>query len=236
MGDFSDTELIVALDVPSLEKERELVQALKPTVKWFKVGKELFTRYGPEAVACVRDEGLNVFLDLKYMDIPNTVEGAVKAAWKLGVRMVTVHTSAGPAVVKSAVDAAADTELKILGVTVLTSMDENELKAVGVNDSVEQQVERLACLAKDQGAPGIVCSGREIERIRRVCGSDFLLVVPGIRPAGSQRGDQKRAMTPAEAASAGADYIVVGRPVTAADNPRQAAENIMEEVKQAGAP
>mgnify|MGYP000170271092 CR=1 FL=1 len=232
MNNVRSTELIVALDVASLDEAVALTRALKPATEWFKIGKELFTKYGPQAVERIRGEDVNVFLDLKYMDIPNTVERGVRAAAALGAKMTTVHASAGPKALQSAASAAQDTGVMVVGVTVLTSMDEHELKAIGVGDPPAVQVDRLARLARDQGLTGVVCSPDEIERVRRICGGGFVLVVPGIRPAGSQPNDQKRARTPREAVCMGADYIVVGRPVTAAQDPYQAARRIMDEMSR----
>lgn len=229
------TQLIVALDLPDREAALAMVRQLDAQVEWFKVGKQMFTRYGPDFVTAVKDQGKRVFLDLKYHDIPNTVARAVEAALALGVDMLNVHASGGPEMLAAAAAAAssANPEAILLAVTVLTSMDEAALRAVGVPDSPANQVARLAKLAETSGIAGVVCSAKEIELLRRDCARGFQLVVPGIRPAGSARGDQKRVMTPAAAASAGADYIVVGRPILQAPDPAAAAAAIVEELATA---
>jgi orotidine-5'-phosphate decarboxylase len=227
------TELIVALDVDDLSQVRELVENLGDTVSWFKIGKQLFTRHGAEAVSLVKEAGHKVFLDLKYHDIPNTVAQAVRSAAAIGADMVNVHAGGGPSMLKAASEAAGESGVLLLAVTVLTSLDAAELEAIGFNRSPKEQVLRFARLTQDNGVPGVVCSALEIGPIREACGEDFVLVVPGIRPAGSARGDQKRVMTPGEAAAAGANYIVVGRPITQAEDPAAAARAIQAELAQA---
>lgn len=227
---MSKTELIVALDVDTLEEGLELIRKTGDAVSWYKIGKQLFTRFGPEAVRQVKGCGKKVFLDLKYHDIPNTVGQAVKAAAGIGADMTNVHASGGPAMLREASKSAAGSEVLLIAVTVLTSMNQEELAAVGLSATPLEQVVRLARLAQASGIPGVVCSAQEIAAIRQACGPDFKLVVPGIRPAGADHGDQKRVMTPAEAARAGADYIVVGRPITAAKDPQAAARAILAEL------
>ncbi|MCF7855467.1 MAG: orotidine-5'-phosphate decarboxylase [Candidatus Pacebacteria bacterium] len=224
------TQLIVALDLDSLNDARKLVTDLGDSVTWYKVGKQLFTRYGPHAVTALKDMGKKVFLDLKFHDIPNTVAQAVRSAASLGADMTNVHAGGGPAMLRAAAESAQDCELILVAVTVLTSMDTDELHSVGVTVSPEKQVLRLARLAQNQGVHGVVCSGHEIAPLRQACGDRFVLVVPGIRPATSQHGDQKRVMTPADAARAGADYIVVGRPIRAAADPVAAAHAVAAEL------
>lgn len=226
----TSTCLIVALDVDTLEEAGGIVDSIGPDVEWYKVGKQLFTRHGPAAVALLKGKGKKVFLDLKFHDIPNTVAQAVRSAAALGAEMVNIHVSGGPAMCAAAAAAAADTGILLIGVTVLTSMNEAELAAVGISVSPAEQVVRLAGVAQASGLGGVVCSALEIGVIRERCGRDFALVVPGIRPAGSAKGDQKRVMTPGEACAAGADFIVVGRPVTAAPVPAQAAAAILAEM------
>lgn len=226
----SRTELIVALDVDSIEEGLALVDKLGDSVTWYKIGKQLFTRFGPEAVASIKARGKKVFLDLKYHDIPNTVAQAVRSAAAIGADMTNVHAAGGPAMLQAAAKAAGGSNTLLIAVTVLTSMNQEELTAIGVSASPMEQVVRLARLAQAAGVPGIVCSAQEIVPIRAACGPDFQLVVPGIRPAGADHGDQKRVMTPAEAAQAGANYIVVGRPITAAADPRAAAFAILSEL------
>ncbi len=223
------TQLIVALDVDTLDQAAGLVDAAGPAVEWYKVGKQLFTRCGPAAVSMLNSRGKKVFLDLKYHDIPNTVAGAVTAAAGLGAKLLTVHACGGPAMLKAAAAAGRAGGVLVLAVTVLTSMDAAELRTVGVNDEPAAQVRRLGALAKEAGVPGAVCSPLEIEILRQACGEDFTLVIPGIRPAGADLGDQKRVMTPARAAAAGANFIVVGRPITAAPDPAAAALAILAE-------
>ena len=209
-----------------------LVESLGNSVEWYKIGKQLFTRYGPDAVKQLKQLGKHVFLDLKYHDIPNTVAQAVRAAAAIGADLTNVHASGGPAMLKAASKAASESGVLLIAVTVLTSMDTTELAAVGLSCSPEEQVVRLARLAQDNGVPGVVCSAREIVPIRKACGSDFVLVVPGIRPAGSSHGDQKRVMMPQQAAEAGATFIVVGRPITQAADPKSAANTILAELAE----
>lgn len=226
-------KLIVALDVPSLAQAQKLVETLSPVVEYFKVGKELFTAEGPSVVRMVHDHGGKVFLDLKFLDIPNTVAGAVRSAARLGVWMVNVHASGGGAMMKEAAQAAAAAPKPpiVIGVTVLTSMNEESLKEIGVNAAVGEQVVRLARLAKTNGLSGVVASAQEATMLRRSFGKDFLIVTPGVRPAGAEAGDQKRVLTPKAAIAAGADCLVVGRPITESPDPKAAAEAILKEMK-----
>lgn len=181
----------------------------------------MFTRLGPRWVERLQAEGFDVFLDLKFHDIPNTVAAAVRIAADLGVWMVNVHASGGRSMLTAAAEALAryDRRPILTAVTVLTSMDEQELSEIGIAVSVEAQVERLAKLSRDCGVDGVVCSAREVGLVKRVCGSDFLTVTPGIRPEGAELGDQKRVMTPPQAVGAGVDYMVIGRPITRASDP-----------------
>ena len=218
--------IIAALDVPDAEGALKLAEAIAPAVGAFKIGKELFVSAGPDIVKRVRDTGASVFLDLKFHDIPNTVAKAVASAVRLDVQMLTVHTCGGTAMLKAAVKAAGDGPL-VLGVTVLTSMDENDLTEVGVQQSPADQVLHLAQLATQAGLKGLVCSPKEIAPLREVLPPAVQLVTPGIRPAGSDSDDQKRVMTPAKAMNAGANCLVIGRPIYAAENPRQAADDIL---------
>ena len=218
--------IIAALDVPDAEQAIKLAEAIAPAVGAFKIGKELFVSAGPDIVKRVRDTGASVFLDLKFHDIPNTVAKAVASAVRLDVQMLTVHTCGGTAMLKAAVKAAGDGPL-VLGVTVLTSMDENDLADVGVQKSPANQVLHLAQLATLAGLKGLVCSPKEIAPLREVLPPEVQLVTPGIRPAGTDSDDQKRVMTPAMAMNAGSSWLVIGRPIYAAENPRQAAEDIL---------
>ncbi len=228
------TELIVALDVNETADAEQLVETLDDYVSWYKVGKQFFTQFGPAAVKLLKERGKKVFLDLKYHDIPNTVAQAVRAAGDIGANMVNVHAAGGPQMLQAAAAAAAERDLLVVAVTVLTSLSKEDLQDIGVeNVTVEQQVLRLARLTQSNGVAGVVCSAHEIAVLKKECGADFKLVVPGIRPAGNSAHDQKRVMTPAQAAAAGADYIVVGRPITQADDPAAAARAIVAELKMA---
>lgn len=230
-------KLIVALDMESLDKAQELVKILKPKVKIFKIGMQLFTAYGPKAVEIVKNAGAEVFLDLKFHDIPSTVSLAACEAVKMGVFMFNVHCLGGKAMLTAASQAVKDAADKrngkkplLLGVTILTSMDRAELNRIGIAKSARKQVINLAILAKSCGLDGVVCSGEEIEIIKKTCGKDFITVVPGIRPAGKEAGDQKRVTTPSSAIKSGADFIVVGRPITESPDPLKAAESIIAEM------
>ncbi len=221
-------KIIVALDVNNLKKAKTLVDKLYPFVKIFKVGSELFTSCGPEAVDMIHKKGAKVFLDLKFHDIPNTVTQAVKAAMHMGVFMLNLHASGGEDMLKAASHAKGKSKKPILlAVTVLTSLDSSALRKIGVQKSPIAQVKSLALLAKSAGMDGVVCSPMEIKLIRKTCGKEFVIVTPGIRPAGAGRQDQKRIATPQQAISDGADYIVVGRPITDAEDPLAAAKEIV---------
>ncbi len=227
--------LIVALDVPDAARALHLAETLAPVVGAVKVGKELFVSEGPDIVRHLRAAGASVFLDLKFHDIPNTVAAAVAAAVRLDVQMLTVHASGGLAMLRAAQDAAetAARELNrpapwVLAVTVLTSLDDADLASVGVAGDAAAQVERLANLACTAGLQGLVCSPRELPMLRRALPRSMRLITPGIRPAESAAGDQKRTMTPAEAMEAGADGLVIGRPITLAADPCEAARRILE--------
>ena len=226
-----NTELIIALDVDTLAAAARLVRTLGPAVTWYKIGKQLFTRFGPTAVAQLKAAGKRVFLDLKYHDIPSTVAKAVGAAAVIGADLTNVHASGGPAMLSAAAAAAADSGIRVIGVTLLTSLDRTELDAIGISADPGTQVVRLARLVHTAGLAGVVCSALEIAPLRAACGQDFLLVAPGIRPGTSARDDQRRVMTPRAAAAAGADFIVVGRPVTQAADPAAAAAAILADLE-----
>lgn len=212
--------LVIALDFANADDALRLAGALDPALCRLKIGKEMFTRYGPELVRKVSGLGFDIFLDLKFHDIPNTVAGAVASAADLGVWMVNVHASGGRTMMEAARKSLGDNNAtKLIAVTVLTSMAENDLHETGVVGTAEQQVLRLATLAKESGMDGVVCSAREIELLRRNLGRQFLLVTPGIRPAGDSADDQKRIETPASALAKGSSYLVIGRPVTQAADP-----------------
>ncbi len=226
--------IIAALDVPGVQQALGLVEKLAPVVGAFKVGSQLFTAAGPEIVRQIRRMGAAVFLDLKFHDIPNTVSKAVTAATRLDVQMLTVHASGGLAMMQAAETAAKQTSEQmgfkpplVLGVTVLTSMDSSSLNEVGQIAQVEQQVERLADLAGKAGLRGLVCSALELVALRKVLPAHMQLVTPGIREGSDASGDQKRTLGASEALKAGANWLVIGRPIYAAENPQAAAENIL---------
>ncbi len=249
MPDARD-RLIVALDVSSAPEASRITAAVGDSARIFKVGKQLFTAEGPQVVRDLVSSGRDVFLDLKFHDIPNTVAAAVRQASELGVQMLTVHASGGSRMLKAAVDAAGDmwrgsptrvpgTETRaaqtrsrplILAVTVLTSLNDEDLTEIGVSGRVLDQALRLAALASAAGCDGIVTSAREVSELRRELGAGFAIVTPGIRLAGEKKDDQERVVTPAEAIAAGASHIVVGRPITAAADPAAAARRIVEEM------
>lgn len=230
--------LIVALDVPDAASAAALAARLEGTCQWFKVGLELFVAAGPAVLKPLLKRGHSIFLDLKFNDIPNTVAGAVRSAAALGVSMLTVHASGGPAMLAAAraaldgLDSLTDPP-ELLAVTVLTSMDSAQLGAIGLKRSPADQVELLAKMGLDAGIRGFVCSPQEVASLRSLTGPESVLVIPGIRPASSETGDQKRIATPAEALRLGASYLVVGRPITQAPNPAEAAEAILREMTEA---
>jgi orotidine-5'-phosphate decarboxylase len=225
--------LIVALDVSSAKDAQKIVFSLGDAIQLYKVGMQLYTAEGPQMVRNLVASGRKVFLDLKYHDIPNTVAAAVREAAQLGVSMLTVHASGGTKMLHAAVEAAREkaSGLQVLAVTVLTSMDDQDLNETGIHGPVEDQVVWLASLAIDSGCAGVVSSPREVKTLRAKLGSDFLVVTPGVRPAGAAHGDQARVATPAEAIAAGATHIVVGRPITAAENPSAEAAKILQELE-----
>ena len=225
--------IIVALDTDSPEAALETVAALAGEVGIFKIGMELFPRGGPELVRRVRGAGFDVFLDLKFHDIPNTVAGAVRSAAALGVKFATVHASGGRAMLKAAAESARGTGTTILAVTVLTSMDNADLADVGFSLGTAEAVPRLADLAVSCGIGGIVCSAKEVADVRSRAGAGITLVTPGVRMPEDAVGDQKRVVTPADAIRHGADYIVVGRPITKAIDPAAAARSIAESMRGA---
>jgi len=224
--------VFVALDTPSLDRASELARALKPFVGGVKLGLEFYGANGPQGVRAVVATGTPVFLDLKLHDIPNTVSGAMKALAPLGAAIVNVHASGGAAMMRAAAEAARSSErrAKIIAVTVLTSLEDRDLAEIGLSGTALAQAIRLATLAKQSGLDGVVCSPHEIAAVRAACGSGFLIVTPGVRPAGGELGDQKRVMTPLQAVEAGADILVIGRPITAAPDPVQAARQIAAEL------
>jgi len=223
-----ENPIFVAIDTPDLDRALALARAVGPHVGGLKVGLEFITAQGPEGIRAIAALGKPVFADTKFHDIPNTVAGAAREIAKLGVAMFNIHASGGEAMMRAAKDAASsiNPEMKLIAVTVLTSIDDGVLDSVGQRGPAGDQVVRLAKLVQASGLDGVVCSALEIAAIRKACGEDFLLVVPGIRPAGSDLADQRRVMTPAEAARAGADILVIGRPITGAQDPAKAAHDI----------
>ncbi len=236
--------IILALDVDNREKAEEWVHRLKVHVGCFKVGLQLFTKEGPELVRSVRARGGRVFLDLKFHDIPNTVARACESAAALGVDFLTVHALGGKAMLRAGVEALASTATRmrlqrprLLAVTVLTSHDARSLRGeVGLRLRPEAEVLRLAALAKASGCDGVVCSPMEVAAIRKACGPGFLVVTPGVRPAGAPKGDQKRTLTAGQAIARGSDFLVVGRPITGAADPVAAVEEIAADMARAAAP
>ncbi|MFO1499473.1 MAG: orotidine-5'-phosphate decarboxylase [Verrucomicrobiota bacterium] len=231
--------IIAALDVPDVAQAEELVRKLAQLVGAFKVGSELFTRSGPDLVRRIRAAGAAVFLDLKFHDIPNTVARAVANAVRLDVQMLTVHTSGGMDMLKAAEQAAQETARGmqeqpplVLGVTVLTSMDSNALSEIGLPGNVGRQVERLAVLAEKAGLRGLVCSPLEVVALRQLLSSTMCLVTPGIRGKSDASGDQKRTLSAPEALAAGADWLVVGRPIYAASDPVGAVQALRESIEE----
>jgi orotidine-5'-phosphate decarboxylase len=220
----TDPKVIVALDFDSKSAANELIAKLDPTACRLKIGKEMFTYFGPEWVRSIVALGFDVFLDLKFHDIPNTVAKAVKAAASLGVWMVNVHASGGPEMMKAAINSLKEYGEKrplLTAVTVLTSMDQNQLDSIIGKRSILEQVERLALLTQECGLDGVVCSPQEAIALRKIVNDDFLLVTPGIRPYGADLGDQVRIASPVSALESGVSYLVIGRPITQAEDPLQ---------------
>jgi len=222
-------KIIVALDVPTKERALQLVEQLRSDISFFKVGLQLYTAEGPEIVRAVLSTGARVWLDLKLYDIPNTVARAVESANALGVQMFTIHLSGGSEMIRSATTVRAN-DMLLLGVTVLTSATERTLREIGIVENVEDQVLRLTRLGVESGIDGVVASPHEIDRLRAEFGNRIKIAVQGIRPTWAEPGDQKRFMTPRQALEAGADYIGIGRPITAHQNPREAVAKILDEL------
>ena len=230
----NDPKIIVALDFPDEKQTLNFVRQLNPNLCRLKIGKELFTATGASLVEKLMTQGFEIFLDLKFHDIPNTVANACRSAAELGVWLVDMHASGGKRMMEAAANAIAHCSHrpKLIAVTVLTSMTADDLAEIGIETPVEQQVLRLATLAQNSGIDGVVCSAQEAALLRQNIGKDFLLVTPGIRPATSND-DQRRTMTPQEALNAGSSYLVIGRPITQAENPLQALMNIHQSIQAA---
>lgn len=227
-------KIIVALDINTIKEVERLLGILSPHVNIFKVGMELFYSCGTKAIDVIKKYDKDVFLDLKFHDIPNTVKNSAKVAARLGVTIFNVHASGGRDMMSAALEGAEEgserlgqDRPRILGVTVLTSMDKESLHQVGINKAPEEQVLNLARLVKDSGLDGVVVSPKETAKVRKAFGDDFLIVTPGVRPEGNQKQDQKRVATPKEAIDAGADYIVIGRPITKAKDPVKTLQDIL---------
>ncbi|KZN64917.1 orotidine 5'-phosphate decarboxylase [Pseudoalteromonas luteoviolacea CPMOR-1] len=229
MSNIEQKKVLIALDYDNESAALAFVSQLSPDECRLKVGKEMFTYFGPQFVKKLVDLGFDVFLDLKFHDIPNTVAKAVTAAAELGVWMVNVHASGGTEMMSKAKEALSqygDKAPLLIAVTVLTSMDQAQLSKLGIDKTPQEQVLYLAKLAKESGLDGVVCSAQEAETLKAQLGNEFKLITPGIRPAGSDAGDQKRIMTPAKAIEAGSDYLVIGRPITKAQDPAKALRDI----------
>ena len=233
MQNLNDPKIIVALDFPSKNPALALADQLDPAKCRLKVGKELFTRSGPDLVKALQSRGFDIFLDLKFHDIPNTTSAAVAAAAELGVWMVNVHASGGEKMMvacRERLESFGNDRPLLIAVTVLTSMSDEDLAGIGIASSAEAHVSRLATLTKNSGLDGVVCSAQEAPRLKAEQGSDFQLITPGIRPLTADKGDQQRIMTPTDALKAGSDYLVIGRPITQAPDPLAALESIHAEV------
>jgi len=229
---MSNPKIIVALDYPSESEALKLVDKLDSNLCRLKIGKEMFTHLGPAFVEKLQNKGFDVFLDLKYHDIPNTVAKACEAAADLGVWMLNVHASGGRRMMEAAANAIANHKNRplLIAVTVLTSMSQDDLKELGVTNTPAEQALQLAKLSQSSGLHGIVCSAQESSLMRQNLPDDFILVTPGIRPSGSTKDDQRRIMTPSEAIKAGSDYLVIGRPITQSDNPLDTLRTINSEI------
>ena len=222
-------KIIVALDVATKGKALDLVEELRDEISFFKIGLQLYTAQGPEIVRAVLATGSKVWLDLKLHDIPNTVAKAVESASHLGVQMLTIHLSGGSEMIRAAIGARTN-DIMILGVTVLTSATEQTLREIGIIDKLDDQVLRLARLGVEAGIDGVVASSHELKKLRTEFGDKIKIVVPGVRPSWSEAGDQKRVMSPRQAIEAGADYLVIGRPIIAHTHPREAVARILGDI------
>ena len=232
-------KIIVALDVNDAEEVGSFVDRLRPVIKIFKIGSALFTSCGIQVVDIIRRKSCKVFLDLKYHDIPNVVAKASRAATRQNIHMLTIHTLGGVAMMEKAAKAAREEAARLqippplmLGVTILTSLDKKDMQSIGITGAVDEEVLRLAKLAEKAGLDGVVASAKEVAKIRKIVKRNFLIVTPGIRPSWSQKSDQKRVATPKEALDKGSDYLVIGRPITSQEDPKAAAEKIINEISE----
>jgi orotidine-5'-phosphate decarboxylase len=224
-------KIIVALDLPSVDEARKLISVLGDDVSWYKIGLQLFSLGGPAFLQEVKESGAKIFLDLKFHDIPNTVRSAVESSCTLGADMLTIHLCGGTEMCQAAVEGRGTSSTVLLGVTVLTSQTEATLFEIGIHRSLTQQVLSLATLAKATGVTGLIASPLELEPLRNKFGKDLVIVTPGVRPTWSTAGDQKRFTTPADALKLGADYLVIGRPITASPDPKSAFSRIASELQ-----
>jgi orotidine-5'-phosphate decarboxylase len=224
-------KIIVALDLPSVDEARKLISVLGDDVSWYKIGLQLFSLGGPAFLQEVKKSGAKIFLDLKFHDIPNTVRSAVESSCTLGADMLTIHLCGGTEMCQAAVEGRGTSSTVLLGVTVLTSQTEATLFEIGIHRSLTQQVLSLATLAKATGVTGLIASPLELEPLRNKFGKDLVIVTPGVRPTWSTAGDQKRFTTPADALKLGADYLVIGRPITASPDPKSAFSRIASELQ-----
>ncbi|WP_409440023.1 orotidine-5'-phosphate decarboxylase [Psychromonas sp. GE-S-Ul-11] len=234
MSQSVDPKVVIALDYDNKAQALAFIEQLDPTTCRLKIGKEMFTHFGPEFVQLLVSKGFDIFLDLKFHDIPNTVAKAVKAAADLGVWMVNVHASGGRRMMEAAkavLEPYGDKAPLLIAVTVLTSMDQSDLTELGINLTPAEQVKRLALLTKSSGLDGVVCSSHEAEELKALLGDEFKLVTPGIRPEGSDAGDQRRIKTPKQAIDSGSDYLVIGRPITQAEDPVTVLNNINDSLR-----
>lgn len=229
-GSIAESKIIVALDYSAEEQAIDFIKKVNPDLCKLKIGKELFTTAGPQFVDKVVTKGFDVFLDLKFHDIPNTVMKACHAAAELGVWMLNVHALGGKTMMQAAKEGVSHSSAKLIAVTILTSMGQDDLEQIGLNIKVADQVVNLAKLANEACLDGVVCSAKEVSVLRKDISDDFLLVTPGIRPKGNNASDQKRVMTPVEAIQAGSSYLVIGRPVTQSDSPVQTLETILTDI------
>ncbi len=229
--------IYVALDTTDLNKALHLCEEIKTHIGGIKLGKEFISSFGPEGIKAISALGLPIFADVKFHDIPHTVYKAIKALGVLRPAIINVHTAGGLKMMEAAAKAAAEIEQDygmrplMIGVTILTSLSEEEIKDVGYHHPIAEQVKIMAQLGQKAGLDGVVCSSHEIKAIKKACGGHFKTIVPGIRPKGSDKGDQSRIMTPAEALKEGADFLVIGRPITASDNPKLMAQQIAQEIQ-----